>query len=84
MYFEDRVNFTEAEHELAKEINDVIEAIVDGEGSILGEAVEALTQGFASIAGAQTRSERYRILYKALLANVIDELEQRVLDSPVV
>ena len=77
-YDKTRVNLTDAQHTAAKELNDLFEALVDRNGDVAKEAIEAV-MAMLPIASS-SRRERLQFLMKVLLANVADELGQRYID----
>ena len=78
-YDVNRVNLTDVQHQVAREWNDVFEAAIDGEGGIAKEAIEAVMVTLTNLGG--TKRERLQLVMKALLANVSDELQQRLLSG---
>jgi len=80
MYERDMVDLTEAEHKVAREWNDVIVAVVDNDGNRITEAIEAVTATIQNL-GA-TKEERLTLLLKAGLANLSNEMQQRLLAEP--
>ena len=77
-YDRDRVDFTNDDHDLAKEINELFEAIVDRDKSIAAEAIDVVTEALDQFPDA-TREEKLDRLFKAIVANVVDEFQQRVI-----
>lgn len=76
-YDKTRVNLTETEHSVAKEWNDLIEALVDDSSDKAKEAVEAVMMTLSNL--GSTKDERLRLVIKVVLANVSDEVQQRFL-----
>ena len=79
MYDPNRVNLTEDEHKLAKEFNEFFEAMAYGEGDKVKEGTEAIMEGIKQIPSAE---DRRALLTKVLLANVSDEIQERLSASP--
>lgn len=79
MYDPNRVNLTPEEHAAAKEINELFEAIAYGEGDKAKEALDAVLVVASGLGSAAD----YKIfLVKVLLANVSDEIQERLLIKP--
>lgn len=79
-YDRTRVDLTEVQHNVAKEWNDLIEAMIDDDGDKVKEAIEAVMVTFTNL--APTKRERLQLVMKVILANVSDELQQRILAPP--
>ena len=76
-YDRTRVDLTEVQHQVAKEWNDLIEAMIDDSGDKAKEAIEAVMVTFKNL--APTKRQRIQLVMKVILANVADELQQRIL-----
>ncbi len=75
MYDPNRVNLTDEEHALAKELNEMFEALVLGEGDKLKETTDAVLEAFKTVPAA---ANKRALLFKVLLANVSDEAQERL------
>lgn len=80
MYDRTRVDLTDAQHQVAKEWNDLIEALIDDSPDRAKEAIEAVMVTVTNL--GSSRRERIQLVMKVVLANVSDELQQRILDAP--
>lgn len=78
-YDRSRVTLTEDQHVAAKEWNDLIEAIIDQEGDIAKESLEAVMASTSLISG--DKRARLQFVIKVLLANIMDESQQRLLGA---
>jgi hypothetical protein len=76
-YDRTRVNLTEEEHVLAKEWNELFEALVDDADTDtkVSEAIGAVMATLSNL--ATTKNGRLRKLLKVAVANVLDEVQQR-------
>lgn len=78
MYDPNRVNLNESEHAAAKELNELFEALAYGEGDKAKEALEAV---LAVASGVGSANDYKVFLIKVLLANVSDEIQERLLTA---
>ena len=78
-YKPERSTPTAEQHADAKEVNDLINALVDRDANIAQEAVEAVLALMGNVADP---NERFVHLYKVLNAVMDNQLQARIIETP--
>lgn len=79
-YLRDRVDLDEGQHNDAKEMNDLINALVDKNSDIAKEALEAIM----SLLPDMTGDDRFIHLYKVMTAVMDNQLQARYIEKSTV
>ena len=77
-YLQSRTDLDEEQHGDAKEVNDLVNALVDKDGNAAKEAVEAVM----ALAGNALEADRFAHLYKVFTAVLSNQLQARYMEPP--
>lgn len=77
-YQAERTDLDAEQHSDAKEVNDLVNALVDKDGNAAKEALEAVI----ALAGNASEADRFQHFYKVFSAVLSNQLQARYMEPP--